>query len=69
MADGSVKQISDQNDDGYLNPGFKNLPTTDNPTTLFKAGPAEMVPADVFSGIFLVDPAAGKATDTEKPGS
>jgi prepilin-type processing-associated H-X9-DG protein len=79
MADGSVKQFSDQNNDGYLNPGFAGF--TDNgddviddgepgsPTTLFEEGPVELPVAEIFSGVFLVNPAQGKLADTEKSGS
>ena len=77
MADGSVKQFADQNGDRYLNPGFVgfDVPATDPPSAageaghssvLFQEGPIELPPAQIFSGVFLVDPAAGKTGDTEQ---
>ncbi len=77
MADGSVKQFSDQNNDGYLNPGFSGFTADDNgdakgagepgsPTVLFREGPVELPIAEIFSGVFLVDPAQGKTADTEQ---
>jgi len=68
MADGSVKQVRDQNGDGYLNPGFSGFAAGEGGTSevLFKDGPVELVPQEVFSGVFIVDPTAGKTGDTEQ---
>lgn len=50
MADGSVREVSDQNHDGYLNPGFA-IPSQG--AGGYKEGPAELMPGEVFSGVFL----------------
>ncbi|MBN1395601.1 MAG: DUF1559 domain-containing protein [Pirellulales bacterium] len=67
MADGSVKQFSDQNGDSYLNPGFI-IDAVDSGTagTMFKAGPVELPVQEIFSGVFLENPTHGKAFDTEQ---
>ncbi len=51
MADGSVKEVADQNRDGYLNPGF--VIETGQEAGGYKPGPIELLPGDVFCGVFL----------------
>jgi prepilin-type processing-associated H-X9-DG protein len=59
FADGSVKSFSDQNADGYLNPGFDIQtnnppgPTADYSGTGYTDNLQELPPAQIFSGIFL----------------
>ena len=66
MADGSVKQFKDANADGYLNPGFRNMPADPDPGFLFTNGPQELSHTECFSGCFLVSPYAGKSGNTEQ---
>lgn len=62
FGDGSVKTFSDQNGDGFLNPGFV-IPTSATPAEIAGIGYAdsiiELPPAQIFSGVFL-DKFAGK---------
>jgi prepilin-type processing-associated H-X9-DG protein len=64
MADGSVKQFTDQNNDMYLNPGFE-IPGTwtedQYQKTGYRPGPVEMPPQEIFNGVFLEDMQTGKA--------
>ena len=55
FADGSVKTFSDQNADGFLNPGFTvDTATPANAATVGYAGnEVELPPAQIFSGVFL----------------
>ncbi len=56
FADGSVKTFTDQNGDGYLNPGFV-IPDTLTPDQLatvgYTDGFVELPPAQIFSGVFI----------------
>ncbi len=51
MADGSVKNFTDQDNDGYLNPGFPV--TTASPTVGYQSGIIELPAAEIYSGMFL----------------
>ncbi|MEX2119002.1 MAG: DUF1559 domain-containing protein [Pirellulales bacterium] len=59
FADGSVKSFTDQNADGYLNPGFDIHtnnppgPTTDYSGTGYTDNLQELPSAEIFNGIFL----------------
>lgn len=56
FADGSVRQFSDSNQDGYLNPGFNipsNLTSTQYDQIGFRDGTAELPPSECFSGVFI----------------
>ncbi|TXT22005.1 MAG: hypothetical protein FD138_3839, partial [Planctomycetota bacterium] len=59
MADGSVKQLSDQNGDGYLNPGFPvgaggTIPyATAKEQVGYTDGLCEINSFEVFTGVFL----------------
>ena len=61
----------------YLNPGFSgfDVPTTDPPSVageaghssvLFKEGPVELAPQEIFNGVFMTDLSFGKTGDTEQ---
>ncbi len=51
MADGSVKSFADQDNDGYLNPGF---PVTAASTTVgYQSSVIELPAAKIYSGMFL----------------
>jgi len=57
MADGSVKEFADLNQDRYLNPGFPvpaGLPDLDYQEIGYTDGIVELHPKDIFNGIFLV---------------
>lgn len=58
MADGAVKEFSDSNSDKFLNPGFA-IPTGLTDTQYAKVGfrgpEVELLPAEMFNGIFLVN--------------
>ncbi|MCA9265947.1 MAG: DUF1559 domain-containing protein [Planctomycetales bacterium] len=55
MADGSIKQFTDQNGDRFLNPGFP-IPADVADTSRFgyQPGPKELESAEIFSGVFLI---------------
>ncbi len=55
MADGSVRGISDVNDDGYLNNGFPHGPSSDH----FGDGTVELTPTDMVS-VYSLKSAAKK---------
>lgn len=56
MLDGSVKEFSDLNGDGFFNPGFP-VPTDLTPADYdrigYSSGEIELNPGEVFSGVFL----------------
>jgi prepilin-type N-terminal cleavage/methylation domain-containing protein/prepilin-type processing-associated H-X9-DG protein len=57
MADGSVKQFNDQNDDRFLNPGFPvptGLTEAQYDGIGYRNSLAELPPAQMFNGIFLM---------------
>ena len=68
MADGSVKQIKDQNNDMYLNPGF-TIPGTwsesDLQATGYRPGPVEITERDMFNGMFITNIFDAKPVDFE----
>lgn len=57
FADGSVKSFTDQNGDGFLNPGFdvttNNSPGSDMSSIGYSDNLVELAPAMIFSGVFL----------------
>jgi hypothetical protein len=53
FADGSVKAFSDQNGDGYLNPGFRVPSGAQTEFTGYTDSTIELQPAQIFSGTFL----------------
>jgi len=56
MADGSVKEFSDLNNDKFLNPGFPvpdNLAEGDYARIGYRDSQVELPPGDIYSGIFL----------------
>jgi prepilin-type processing-associated H-X9-DG protein len=64
MADGSVKEFTDTNDDHFLNPGFQVLPGPgvgtpppgfDATVAGFKDNTIDLPAAECFSGVFLQD--------------
>jgi prepilin-type processing-associated H-X9-DG protein len=58
MADGSVKQFFDSNGDKFLNPGFpvpNNLTAADYAEIGYRNDTVELPPADIFSGVFLIN--------------
>jgi prepilin-type N-terminal cleavage/methylation domain-containing protein/prepilin-type processing-associated H-X9-DG protein len=58
MADGSVKEFSDLNNDKFLNPGFPvdpNMTPADYAKTGYRDGQVELPPGRIFSGVFLVN--------------
>jgi len=56
MADGSVKTLFDLNGDRFFNPGFDATGMTAERDG-YTAGPTEISSFDVFSGVFLTNPA------------
>ncbi|MDY0166048.1 MAG: DUF1559 domain-containing protein [Thermoguttaceae bacterium] len=68
MADGSVRQFKDQNNDMYLNPGF-TIPGTwteaQYQITGYRPGPREIAPFEMFNGVFLDNPFQAKPVDFE----
>jgi prepilin-type N-terminal cleavage/methylation domain-containing protein/prepilin-type processing-associated H-X9-DG protein len=57
MADGSVKQFNDENDDRFLNPGFPvatGLTESEYSGIGYRNSLAEIPPAQMFNGIFLI---------------
>ena len=66
MADGSVKQFRDQNNDKYLNPGFPIDPTLGNYDHVgYQPGPVELPAAEIFSGVFIDDLTTAKPINFE----
>ena len=58
MADGSVKEFSDSNNDKFLNPGFpvpNNLTEQEYSVIGYRDSVVELPPAEVFSGVFLLN--------------
>jgi prepilin-type N-terminal cleavage/methylation domain-containing protein/prepilin-type processing-associated H-X9-DG protein len=58
MADGSVKEFSDSNNDKFLNPGFpvpSNLSDQQYSVIGYRDDNVELPPAEIFSGIFLIN--------------
>ncbi len=55
MADGSVKQFSDLDGDGFLNPGFvlQNMTDADIAVTGYSGDTLELPPSQIFNGVFL----------------
>ncbi|MCA9227841.1 MAG: DUF1559 domain-containing protein, partial [Planctomycetales bacterium] len=56
MADGSVKQFTDLNNDKFLNPGFPvatGLTESDYAEIGYRDGTIELPPTEIFNGIFL----------------
>jgi len=56
MADGSVKEFVDLNEDGYLNPGFpvpEGLTEAQYMGIGYRDSQVELPPAEIFSGVFL----------------
>ncbi len=51
MADGSVKSFTDQDGDGYLNPGFPV--TAASPAVGYQSSVIELPAAEIYSGMFL----------------
>jgi prepilin-type processing-associated H-X9-DG protein len=51
MADGSVKSFTDQDGDGYLNPGFPV--STTSATVGYQSSVIELPAAEIYSGMFL----------------
>jgi len=68
MADGSVHSFKDQNRDGYLNPGFP-IPSTlteeQYQAAGYRPGPTELLPQEIFSGLFVENLFRGKNVDLE----
>lgn len=56
MADGSVKEFADVNNDGFLNPGFV-LPASLNEQEAaelkYQSSTIELAPAEMYNGVFL----------------
>jgi prepilin-type processing-associated H-X9-DG protein len=58
MADGSVKEFSDSNNDKFLNPGFpvpNNLSEQQYSVIGYRDDAVELPPAEIFSGVFLIN--------------
>ncbi len=58
MADGSVKQFQDLNNDKFLNPGFPvpdNLTEAQYATIGYRDSQVELSPMRIFSGLFLIN--------------
>ncbi len=53
FADGSVRQLRDENKDGYLNPGFPVPVGSDPVATGYTDGRCEINPWEMFTGTFL----------------
>jgi prepilin-type N-terminal cleavage/methylation domain-containing protein/prepilin-type processing-associated H-X9-DG protein len=68
MADGSVKEFADINQDKYLNPGFPIPPGVDTTVIGYTDGTIELHPKDMFNRVFLT-PDYGKSADFEAPGT
>jgi prepilin-type N-terminal cleavage/methylation domain-containing protein/prepilin-type processing-associated H-X9-DG protein len=58
MADGSVKEFTDTNNDKFLNPGFpvpNNLTPADYATIGYRDDTVELPPGQIFNGVFLIN--------------
>lgn len=58
MADGSIKEFSDSDDDKFLNPGFpidEALTEDDYAAIGYRHPDVELPQAEIFSGVFLMD--------------
>jgi len=58
MADNSVKEFSDLNNDKFLNPGFQvpdDLTAADYAGIGYRDSDIELPPNDIFSGVFLIN--------------
>ncbi len=58
MADGSVKEFSDLNNDKFLNPGFaipENLTDAEYATIGYRDSKVELPPTQIFNGVFLIN--------------
>ena len=58
MADGSVKEFSDQNNDKFLNPGFpvpKGLSSEDYAEIGYRDDVVELPSTQIFNGVFLIN--------------
>jgi prepilin-type processing-associated H-X9-DG protein len=58
MADGSVREFSDSNNDKYLNPGFPvptNLAETEYGNIGYRGPEVELPPSQMFNGLFLLN--------------
>jgi prepilin-type N-terminal cleavage/methylation domain-containing protein/prepilin-type processing-associated H-X9-DG protein len=53
MADGSVKEFKDQDNDGLLNPGFPIPPGGGGSGVGYQSGTVELPPREIYSGVFL----------------
>lgn len=62
MADGSVKSFTDNNGDGFLNPGFAitGISAAEQATIGYSNGDQEIQPGEMFNGVFLVRLTKGK---------
>ncbi|MFO0915497.1 MAG: DUF1559 domain-containing protein [Pirellulales bacterium] len=59
MADGSLKEFTDANNDKYLNPGFpipNNLTEQEYAAIGYRGSQTEVPAAEMFNGVFLVAP-------------
>lgn len=68
MADGSVRSIADLNGDRYLNPGFpvpNDLTEAEYAGIGYRDSTVELIPAEVFSGIFVGSSNNFKSVDFE----
>jgi prepilin-type N-terminal cleavage/methylation domain-containing protein/prepilin-type processing-associated H-X9-DG protein len=57
MADGAVKEFSDQDGDKFLNPGFAvptGLTQTQYAAIGYRSSAVELLPAEMFNGMFLI---------------
>lgn len=58
MADGSVKEFNDTNNDKYLNPGFPvpaNLTEAEYGLVGYRSSDVELPPSQMFNGLFLLN--------------
>jgi prepilin-type processing-associated H-X9-DG protein len=58
MADGSIKEFADLNNDKFLNPGFpvpNGLTPDQYATTGYRGSQVELAPGEMFNGIFLIN--------------
>ena len=58
MADGSVKEFTDTNNDKFLNPGFPvpdNLTDDEYALTGYRGPEVELPPGEIFNGVFLIN--------------
>ncbi len=62
MADGSVKSFTDNNGDGFLNPGFAvtGITAAEQATIGYSNGDLEIQPGEMFNGVFLNRQTKGK---------